>query len=271
MKLLALIVLSFVATMETHCSAVQPRADVAASRILPLPACSAEFAGNTAPRLVNTKLAQAAVPICHEGYAVLFSGLTRTPLWSAERLTPARVRAARRIERVDDSHPDAALPQAMGANLADYRGSGYDRGHMAPSGDMATPGSQEESFSLANIVPQTPALNRHAWSDIEHDVRELALMAPRVFVVTGPLFERDELVTLNHRIAVPTSIYKAVYVPGRGAVAIVASNTARPVIRTLSLDQFTRLSGIEPFPTAPAGDKRVIMPLGGTSLTGRPR
>ncbi|WP_407927568.1 DNA/RNA non-specific endonuclease [Belnapia mucosa] len=53
--------------------------------------------------------------------------------------------------------------------------SGFDRGHMAPSGDMAPLEGQAESFSLANLVPQNPGSNRCLWEGTESAVRELAL------------------------------------------------------------------------------------------------
>ena len=102
--------------------------------------------------------------------------------------------------------------------LSDYRRSGFDRGHMAPNGDMSTPESQEESFSLANMVPQDPCNNEVLWEGIESAVRDIALR-DEVFVVTGPAFLGAELQSLNSRVLVPTHLYKAIYMPARNEAA----------------------------------------------------
>ena len=78
----------------------------------------------------------------------------------AERLTRASVEAARRTPRENRFHPDTRLPPGNRAELADYARSGLDRGHMAPPGDTPTDAAQEQSFTLANMIPQAPALNR---------------------------------------------------------------------------------------------------------------
>jgi len=58
--------------------------------------------------------------------------------------------------------------------LADYRGSGYDRGHLAPNGDMPDPESQRESFTLANMIPQDPNNNRGLCVNAGEDPRLFA-------------------------------------------------------------------------------------------------
>ena len=88
------------------------------------------------PVLVNPKLAALAQEICYDGYAVLHPGITRTPLWSAEHLTRARIKAARHVRRVNEFHPDPHVPPGERAELSVYARSGYDRGHVSPSGDM---------------------------------------------------------------------------------------------------------------------------------------
>jgi DNA/RNA endonuclease G (NUC1) len=70
-------------------------------------------------------------------------------------------------ERKNAFHAEPMLPKEERAELADYEHTGFDRGHMAPSGDMPSLEAQQESFSLANIAPQTPELNRGIWEGIE--------------------------------------------------------------------------------------------------------
>lgn len=123
-------------------------------------ACPQFFPDGTPPALANPRLAQGAMLLCNDGFAVSASSVTRGALWSAERLTRASVEAAHRIPRENRFHPDARLLPEGRAELADYARSGFDRGHMAPSGDMPDAQSQQQSFSLANMVPQAPDLNR---------------------------------------------------------------------------------------------------------------
>jgi endonuclease G, mitochondrial len=106
--------------------------------------CPALFAGGQPPALLNPKLARRTHGLCFDAFAVLASGVTRGPLWSAEHSTAASLAAARGTARVNQFHPESALPIEDRAELADYTRSGYDRGHMTPSGDMPDAGAQQQ-------------------------------------------------------------------------------------------------------------------------------
>src|SRR3546814_5936594 len=97
---------------------------------------------------------------CYSSFAALHSGVSRTALWSAEFLSKDRIGSARKIERTSEFFAETQIPVSESAELDDYRRSGYDRGHLAPSGNMPNKESQAESFSLANNVPQNGELNR---------------------------------------------------------------------------------------------------------------
>ena len=128
--------------------------------------------------------------------------------------------------------------------------------HMTPSGDMPDGRAQEQSFSLANMVPQAPKLNRGVWERIESAVRRLARREGELYVVTGPVFEGANLQALQGRVLVPTSTYKAVYDPAAGtAGAYVCTNTNEPECRVISVAELARLTGIDPFPAVPDGVK----------------
>jgi len=213
--------------------------------------CSSQLYQGAAPIIKSEKLAEETHPICFSEIAVLYSGISRTPLWSAERLTPARIERAKSLPRLRSNafHDEPRLPEEERSELSDYRRSGFDRGHMAPNGDMSTPEAQEESFSLANMIPQDPCNNEVLWEGIESAVRDIALGGEDVYAVTGPAFLGAELQSLKGRVLVPTHIYKAIYVPSRNAAAAYfAPNDDSQTWETLSIADLEARVGIEVFP-----------------------
>ncbi|RVU15026.1 DNA/RNA non-specific endonuclease [Methylobacterium oryzihabitans] len=224
--------------------------------------CPGFFAGGLAPVLDNPRLAAGTTPLCYRAFALLYSGLSRTPLYAAEHLTAAGVRAARSIDRVDAFHEERRLPESARSALDDYAGSGWDRGHMAPSGDMPDPEAQEDSFSLANIVPQYPEFNRTLWAGIEAAVRNLAVERGGLYVVTGPLFEGGSVQALRGRVLVPTRLFKAVYDPARREAGIyLAPNAAGGRWEAVSPARLAEIGGITVFPDLPAAARSRTMAL----------
>jgi endonuclease G len=225
--------------------------------------CPEQFLRGQAPDLVNSKLAPKTRALCYSAFAVLHSGVTRTSLWSAEHLTRERIEAALKQPRQGSFHPEERLPQEERARLADYRKSGYDRGHLAPSGDMPDPVSMEESFSLANMVPQVPELNRGLWERIETAVRELAIKDGDLYVVTGPVFRGATLQRINDRVLVPSDVYKAVYDVRTGQAAAYLAPNAAPSDQwqTVSIADLQTISGIDVFPGLPGAAKATAMEL----------
>lgn len=232
-----------------HCLAALVSSGLALAVVVPAAAagtsCPQHFADGAAPSIVNPALTQRAKELCFASFAVMHSGLMRTPLWSAEHLTRDALERARVQTRVNAFHPELRLPGGERAELPDYARSGLDRGHMAPSGDMPDPGSQAESFSLANMVPQDPDLNRHLWEGIESAVRDLARRRGELYVLTGPLFEGKDLGVLKGRVYVPSSVYKLVFDPqSQEAAAYIAINQPTSEYRVVSVAELERRAGI---------------------------
>lgn len=153
------------------------------------------------------------VTLCSTGFAVLYSGLSKTPIVTVERLSRQRLQSAAGLQRTDRFYADARLRAAYKAELADYQASGYDRGHMAPAADQSTANGMAQSFALSNMVPQDPTHNRQVWSKLEADVRKYAKRARgNVFVYTGPLFEGQTPTTIGrNQVWVPSHLYKLVF------------------------------------------------------------
>ena len=226
-------------------------------------ACPQFFPNGWPPALIDPRLAQRTTLLCNDAYAVLASGVTHGPIWSAERLTAASLAAARGTPRQAEFHSDGRLPRADQAQLDDYRRSGYDRGHMAPSGDMPGERAQEQSFALSNMVPQTAALNRGVWEGIERAVRRLAARRGELYVVTGPAYQGQQIQSIGpDGVLVPSSTWKAVYDPkGGGTGAYLCSNAASPRCERVSVAALTRRVGIDPFPAVSERAKQTAMTL----------
>jgi len=224
--------------------------------------CGQNFYKATAPDYLEQKLLNNSVPLCFNGFATLYSGVSKTPLWSAEHLTRDRLSQAENIPREDSFHPESRLPSSMRAQLSDYKGSGYDRGHLAPNGDMANVKQQYDSFSLANIIPQSPENNRYLWRNIESVTRYLTKKHGEVYVVTGVVFKGRKISQLNNRVLIPTHVFKAVYVPSTGQAGVYyAPNDDSERVEIISIDELALRSGIDAFPSIAPNAKSETMPL----------
>ncbi len=227
-------------------------------------ACPTHFANAIAPDVTNQKLSVKTTALCFEGFAVLHSGITHTALWTAEHLTKDRIYQAKGMKRKDKFHPESQLSTDDRAELADYVHSGFDRGHMSPSGDMPTENAQSESFTLANMIPQNPNKNQNLWEGIESGVRDMAIERGDLYVVTGPVFEGSQIARINNRVFVPTSTFKAIYDPIRKeAGAYYTPNLAGMDYQTLSISELEKKIGINVFPKlSPAiKDKKMVLPV----------
>jgi len=147
------------------------------------------------------------------------------------------------------------------AELADYARSGYDRGHMAPNGDMPDRDSQRDSFSLANIVPQDGENNRNLWAGIEGAVRKMAKREGDLYVVTGPAFLGSDLKKIGN-VLVPTHLYKLVYSPRRRAgAAWFVENTPDAKANVIPIPELERIIGINLLPALSDADKERVLEL----------
>jgi endonuclease G len=184
--------------------------------------------------------------LCFDAFAVVHSGRSKTPVLVVERLNRSQLIDAEDEKRADKFFADARLPQAHRAQLEDYKGSGFDRGHMAPAGDMPSPPAMAQSFSLANIVPQDRRNNQRIWSKIEADTRKYARRAEGdVFVFTGPIFDGKPQSIGPNQVWVPSRLFKLVYdeKTGRSWAHIVANQPDVRVGRPVTYADFVQETG----------------------------
>lgn len=189
--------------------------------------------------------------LCFSAFAILHSGQTKTPVFVVERLNRGVLEQAEGVERTDRFYAEARLPSAHRAQLDDYRGSGYSRGHMAPAANMATPEAMAQSFSLANMVPQDQRHNAGPWSSIEQNTRKYVLRAEGdVYVFTGPVYGPNPKTIGPGRVAVPTQLFKVVYDPhnGRSWAHLQENSPNTKVGSPISYKEFVRRTGLHLLP-----------------------
>jgi endonuclease G len=165
--------------------------------------------------------------LCRKGYLLSHSSDYKTPYWVIEHLTHEKA-IANTVQRYNKFRADPDLVKGERAELSDYKGSGYDRGHMAPSADMKwDEQAMIECFYLSNMVPQIgKGMNQGIWKDLEEKVRTWAVVREELFVFTGPVYEGGAKETIGkNRVAVPSALYKIVYDPNKGeAIAFLMPN-----------------------------------------------
>jgi len=171
---------------------------------------------------VFSKYLPTTTPILEkEGFFLAYNGQTRNAHWVYHKLTPSSL-AQKTTREEYDFKEEIQIPTHIRATKNDYKGSGYDRGHLCAAADSSSQKAMEDSFFLSNIAPQTPAFNRGYWKKLENHVRDLTKQYRAVHVFSGPLYlsskgrdgkryVRYEVIGKNN-VAVPTHFFMLVFV-----------------------------------------------------------
>lgn len=149
----------------------------------------------------------------YPGFTVSFNHKHHVPNYVAWTLTGDEARGGEVDKRTDNFAPDLAVKGCP--TLDDYRGSGYDRGHMAPAGDMKwSKDAMNACFLLTNMTPQAHTLNQGAWRTLEEKCREWARRDSAVVVICGPILTDPVKKRIGDtKVTVPKRFFKVVLAP----------------------------------------------------------
>jgi len=190
-----------------------------------------------------------------EGYALGYCEAWEQARWVAYRLTADEV-LNQATRRIDNFQPDPDI-RTGSATLDDYRGSGYDRGHLAPAADMKWSGqAMQECFYLSNICPQDRSCNAGIWNEIENTVRGFACAEQRVFIVTGPVVGKNPKTIGANKVAVPDGFYKVVFdeTAPQKMIAFYVPNRpmqGKPSDYVCTVDKIEEITGLDFFSKLP--------------------
>ncbi len=161
--------------------------------------CAAANHGNQIDHEVHT----------YSGFSLCYRESYEVAEWVCYTLTKEKL--VKVTNRLNNFRPDTLITTGS-AELSDYKRSGYDRGHLAPSADMAwSIESNSDSFLLSNITPQIHAFNSGKWKELEEQVRAYAKFFDEIFIVTGPILEKpsSQFNSIGaNKVCVPEYFYK---------------------------------------------------------------
>lgn len=199
----------------------------------------------------------------HTGYTLSYNEEYEVPNYVAYVLTKDKVMGGG--SRKDNFRADPAITTGS-ATLDDYKGTGYDRGHLAPAADFKWSGeAMSDTFYLSNMAPQKPEFNRGIWGDLEAVVRQNAYDNEKLYVVTGPVLTDGPYETIGkNNIAVPKQYYKVLLdytEPEIKAIGFIlpSEGSSEPLQNfACSVADIQELTGINFFPSLPDDQEELI-------------
>ncbi|XP_036414775.1 endonuclease domain-containing 1 protein-like [Colossoma macropomum] len=144
---------------------------------------------------------------------------------------------------LEKEHPDVYQGERQALNV-DYTSSGFDRGHLNPNGHHAVP-SRNATFTLTNVVPQSPKLNQNAWANHEANLANIfKAQCDKAYVLVGAIPSADNWIIKNNvkRVNIPEYVWNAYCcvnsngVPIRSGAAI-ALNTDQNIVEEYTLSK----------------------------------
>ncbi len=191
----------------------------------------------------------------HTYYTLSYSEKYEQAEWVAYELTDEMVKG--QTERTDNFREDP-LVLTGSATLEDYKGSGYDRGHLCPAGDMKiNQTAMSESFYLSNMSPQKPDFNRGIWEKLESQVRKWAIENKHLYIITGGVLKGDLPTIGVNKVGVPKYYYKVVLdytepeIKEIGFILPNEKSIKQLYEYVISVDSIENLTGIDFFPALP--------------------
>ena len=199
--------------------------------------------------------------LSYAGFHLAYNEQFEQAAWVAYVLTRDEIESGT-IERTDNFRADTSIASGS-ATPADYRRSGFDRGHLAPAGDMKWDHlAMSQSFFMTNMSPQRPAFNRGIWRKLETEVRNWAIEKDSLYVITGPLFSPTDSLIGKNEVGVPAYYFKVLVdlsPPDHDMIAFLLPNSGSSEELTsfvLTVDSLEQLSAYDFFAGAP--DQEVI-------------
>ncbi len=187
----------------------------------------------------------------HKYYSLGYDNVWEQARWVAYMLSAQQVRR-KGLPRSDEFRPDPAIRDGS-ADRADYRGSGYSRGHMVPSGDFNYDAeAMAETFLYSNMSPQLEAHNGGVWRELEETVRDWAVKHGEIYIVTGPIVANPPGRTIGaNRVAVPEAYYKVILSEQAGAIGFIIPHELQTEPLTAfakTVDEVEAETGLDFFP-----------------------
>ncbi len=191
--------------------------------------------------------------IYHSGYSLLYNETHEQSNWIAYELTDEET--IKQFNRTNKFLVDPDV-STHSANDEDYKGSGYDRGHLAPASDMGwSENTMKESFYYSNMSPQKPSFNRGIWKKLEEKVRSWAVENKKIYIVTGPILTIGLSKIGRDHVSVPKYFYKVIIdytAPSIKGIAFVMPNeSSKKSLQSfaVTIDSVEHITGINFFPT----------------------
>jgi len=218
--------------------------------------CKWLFPNNKVPSSVENSETR---ELCFTTFAVLYSVKTKTPVYAVEKINQSQAKF--KEKRSTKFHEEPLLKTWERSTLEDYARSGYDRGHNYCAEDVnvsynRTPQNSKmamyETFSLANMMPQTKRNNEIIWAkNVEGATRKYLKrlcsfgQCSDLYVFTGPYFSQDHKTIGKNKIWVPDYIWKLVYDPSknRSWVFWIENTETCSMHPPISYDEFVKRTG----------------------------
>lgn len=187
-------------------------------------------------------------------YTLSYSEAHEQAEWVAYLLTREQLQQPW-VDREDAFRPDPEV-RTGSATPEDYRGSGYDRGHLLPVADRSfNREAMLETFYMSNISPQAGNFNGGIWRELEELTRNWAKKFEKLYVITGPVLSREPKGYIGeNEVAIPAAYFKVlldIAEPGFKGIGFIIPNqvTYDPLYEfAVSIDEVEEMTGFDFFP-----------------------